>query len=84
MFFLMEKTQLIFSNLLAISADGKRKVLFLFISKNRVWHFMQTVSSGDSLHEIANPILVEKYEKYFKMSAEWKAQHAKQQDLTFK
>ena len=39
---------------------------------------MQIVSFGDNLHEVSNPILQEKFEKYFKMpSAEIFTQHAK-------
>ena len=29
---------------------------FLFSLENGIWHFMQTVSQGDSLHEMSNPV----------------------------
>ena len=39
---------------------------------------MQIVSYGDDLHEMSNPIFLEKQQKYFKMScAENIIQHAK-------
>ena len=31
-------------------------IFFLFYPENRIWHFTQTVSIGDSLHEMSNPI----------------------------
>ena len=54
---------------MAILADGKLVVFFLFFQENKIWHFMQTVSNGDSLHEMSNPVFSEKEEKYFKMSS---------------
>ena len=38
---------------------------------------MQIVSYGDNLHEMSKPVFWEKYEKYFKMSAEIFTQSAK-------
>ena len=32
--------------------------LLLFFSENKAWHFMQTVSTGDSLHEISSLIFL--------------------------
>ena len=31
-------------------------IFFLFFLGNRIWHFMQTVSIGDNLHEMSNPV----------------------------
>ena len=42
--------------LLANSADDKLMIFFLFFWENRIWHFMQIVSSGDNLEEVSNPI----------------------------
>ena len=36
-----------------------------FSGKNRIWHFMQIVSTGDNLHEMANLLFWEKWEKIF-------------------
>ena len=47
---------LTFSILWANSEDDKLIKLFLFFQDNRVWHFMQTVSIGDNLHEISSPV----------------------------
>ena len=44
------------------SADNK---LIFFFPENRIWHFMQTISLGDNLHEMSNPVFQEKYEKIF-------------------
>ena len=52
---------------MANSADAKLMIFFLFFPENSIWHSMQAVSSGDSLHEISNPIFWEKWEKHFKM-----------------
>ena len=38
---------------------------------------MQIVSIGDNLHVMSKPVLWEKYDKYFKMSAEIFTQSAK-------
>ena len=40
----------------ADSADDKLMIFFLYFLANRIWHFMQSVSSGDNLHEVSNPI----------------------------
>ena len=38
---------------------------------------MQIVSNGDNLHEMTNTVVLEEYEKYFKMSsAAYFTQHA--------
>ena len=34
-----------------------------FSSENRIWHFMQTVSDGDNLHEMSNHVFWEKNKK---------------------
>ena len=34
------------------SADDKF-IFFLFFPENRIWHFMQIVSTGDNLHEMS-------------------------------
>ena len=36
------------------------EIFFLFLPENRIWHFMQIVSYGDNLHEMSNPICLEK------------------------
>ena len=51
---------LTFTTLWAFLADGKLMIFFLFFLENRIWHFMQIVSSGDNLHEISNPVFWEK------------------------
>ena len=38
---------------------------FLIFPANRIWHFMQTVSIGDNLHEMSNPVSWEKIRKLF-------------------
>ena len=52
---------------------------FLFFPENRILYFMQSVSFGDNLHEISNPVFWEKKKNmYFKMlSDENFTQHAK-------
>ena len=42
---------------------------FFFFSENKIWHFMQTVSLEDNLHEISNIVIWNNLEKYFKMSS---------------
>ena len=42
------------------SADDKLVTFFLFFLENRIWHFMKIVSLGDNLHEVSNPIFLEK------------------------
>ena len=51
---------LTYTTLWAFLADGKLMIFFLFFLENRIWHFMQIVSSGDNLHEISNPVFWEK------------------------
>ena len=51
---------LIFTTLRAHSADDKLEIFFWFSPENGVWHFMQTVSMKDSLHEISKPNFWEK------------------------
>ena len=36
---------------------------FHFFKENRIWYFMQIVSSGDNLHAISNPIFLKKKKK---------------------
>ena len=36
------------------------EIFFLSFPENRLWHLMQTVSLGDSLHEMSKPIWLEK------------------------
>ena len=36
------------------SANNILKYFSFFFSKNKIWHYMQIVSSGDNLHEISN------------------------------
>ena len=53
-------------------------IFFLLFLENRIWHFVQIVSSGDNLHEVPNPIFLGKIRKYFEMSsADIFTQHAK-------
>ena len=49
---------LTFTTLWAFSADRKL-IFFLFFPENRIWHFMQIVSSGDNLHAMSNPVFWE-------------------------
>ena len=37
-----------------LSADIQ--IVFLFFPENRIWYFMQIVSSGDNLYEMSNPV----------------------------
>ena len=37
-------------------ADNILKYFFVFFPENRLWPFMQIVSTGDNLHEMSNPI----------------------------
>ena len=54
------------------SADDNIEICFLFFSENRIWHFMQIVSSGDNLHEMSNPFFFcEKWEKYHQFVVCW-------------
>ena len=62
------------------SSDDK---LVIFFPDNRIWHFMQTVSNGDNLHEMSNPIFWKKKKKYFKILSAWNfTQSAKHLGLT--
>ena len=38
--------------------------MFLIFPENGIWYFMQIVSTGDSLHEMSNPVLWEKNKKF--------------------
>ena len=38
------------------SADDILKYFFLIFPGNRIWHFMQVVSTGDNLHEMSIPV----------------------------
>ena len=44
---------------------------FYFCPENSFWHFMQTVSDVDSLHEMSKPIFCEQYEKYHQFVVCW-------------
>ena len=35
-------------------------IFFLFFLENRILYFMQIVSRGDNLHEMSNPVFLEK------------------------
>ena len=48
------------TTLLANSADDKLMISSLIFHENRIWHFMQNVSSGDILHEISKPVFWDK------------------------
>ena len=45
-------TLLIFTTFCANSEEYK---LIIFLPENRIWHFMQSVSLGDNLHEMSKP-----------------------------
>ena len=60
---------LTFTTFLAISADDKLRIFFLFLPENRIWHFMQIVSIGDNLHEMSKPVFLENWKKYFSISS---------------
>ena len=57
---------LTFTTLRAFSTNNNLMIFFL---ENRVCHFMQIVSLGDTLHEMLIPVFWNKSEKYFKMSS---------------
>ena len=40
-----------------------RRQFEIFFPENRLWHFMQILSSGDSLQEMSNPVFWEKNKK---------------------
>ena len=52
--------------LLTLSTLGKIfsswhiEIFFLFSPENRIWHFMQIVSTGDNLHEMSYPVFWKK------------------------
>ena len=46
-------------------------MFFLFFPENRIWHFMQIVSSRDNLHETSNPVFGEKIRKIFQNVVCW-------------
>ena len=41
----------LYHSLWANSADDKLMIFFLLFSENRIWHFMQIVSTGNNLHK---------------------------------
>ena len=43
-----------------ISADDILIFLFFFPPENRIWHFMQIVSTRDNLHDMSNSVFWEK------------------------
>ena len=63
---LLNMMGLIFTILLANSADNNLMIFFLFFLENKICHFMQIISIGDNLHEISKPVFWEKLTKYFK------------------
>ena len=62
-------SSLTFTTLLANSADDKLVIFFLFFTVNRIWQFMQIVSTGDNLHETSKRVFKENLEKYFNMAS---------------
>ena len=48
------------STLGKISADDIFKYFILYFPENKLWHFMQIVSSGDNLQEMSKHIFWEK------------------------
>ena len=60
---------LTFITLWASSAGDKMIIVFLTFRENRLWRFMQIVSSWGSLHEMSKPIFREKTRKYLTMSS---------------
>ena len=63
-----------FTTLWATSADDKL-IFFLFFPENRIWHFMQIVSTGDNLHGMSNPVFWGKIKKIFQYIICWKVPH---------
>ena len=59
-------SSLTFTTLRANSTDNNL-MIFFFFSENKVRHFMQTVSLGDSLHEMSILVFWIKSDKYFKL-----------------
>ena len=39
--------------------DNKLMIFLLFSTENKIWHFVQIVSSGDNLHEVSKPVILE-------------------------
>ena len=46
-------------------------IIFLFFPENKLWYFMQNVSSGDKLHEISEPIFWENENKILQNVVYW-------------
>ena len=44
-------------------ADENLMIFMLFPPENKLWHFMQTVSLGDNLHEMSKHIFYQKKKK---------------------
>ena len=61
-------SSLTFTTLWDNSTDNTLRIVFLFFLENRIWHFMQIVSTGDNLHEMSN-LFYWKNKKYFSMSS---------------
>ena len=49
--------------MLTFTTLGRCKMGDVFFSRNRIWHFMQIVSTGDNLHEMSNSVFWENLEK---------------------
>ena len=43
--------------------------MFLIFPEKRIWHSMQIISDGDSLHGMSNYVFWGEKEKYFKLSS---------------
>ena len=52
-----------FTTLRADSAGDTLMIFFLFFHENRIKHFVQIVSNGDSLHELSKLVFWGKIEK---------------------
>ena len=63
---------LTFITLYVNSADDTLMILFFFFS-NRFWHFIQIVSCGDNLHEMAKPVFWKKIRQIFQYVVCWKS-----------
>ena len=48
-----------------ISSRRHLETFFLFFPENRLWHFMQIVSSGDNLQEMSKPVFLGNIRKMF-------------------
>ena len=62
---------LTFTTLYANSADDKLMIFFLISPGNRIWHFIQIVSIGDNLHEMSNPVFLDKNKKKIFQNVVW-------------